>query len=986
MADSADPIIISPTLTYAGQAAAFNEDSNGLELKLTHVTFGTGHYDPTGNELGLLHPVGNPVPIAGGSRPTPTQIRMVVSWNENVGAVAIGEIGWWADDVLVYVWSKDDGTIASYKTDGAAYVLFNDLALAQVPAGSINIVVSPDESAALAALGAHEGDPDAHPQYVLSGEMPDAQKYLWCNVGGVVNALELQSHADTVVDTYVVGQVFRFKCALANTDAMTVRVNGMPSMAITKSGSQPLTSGDLVKGAIYDIIFDGINFQIAGGVGGAGSGAFFTTFEATSSAGQVTFPATYAPGSEMVFVGGYKLAKDAYTATDGANVTLKAAPAVGTKVIVLGFSRFAVADTLTKAEVAAIQAALQSKIATVADGGVSLDGPDVVYAGTTNTYTITDYDKFSVLTVTADVGTVSRSGATITLVVPSGTTAKQINMSIRRGNAELPRAIVIGVGASGVSQPTITSPANNATGTSLTPTIIASAFAPYPAGADTQAIAEWQFATDAAFTNVVYSYSGASNLTQITVPADKLASNTKYYVRVRYKGTTLAAYSDWSATVNFTTTAQYVVTPSIVSPVNNATGIKESPLVTCSAFTTYPANINAHVSTSWRIRLNGVVVYELLRSTSNLLSLTVPKGILQVSKTYTLEVAQHGGTMDSAFSAPCTFTTLAKFEYGVYVAAVGTAAPFVRLFGGDVDALKPLTDIDIQPANVNYCISFSPNGKYLAMTTNQSPYMSLYKRDGDALRKLPNPAVMPTGYCTRIVWTPDSKKVSFVGNSYTNTIGCFYSISDADEFTVISGNTPTREGVGAFSPDGAFFIGCSQSSNNPVLYSYINGVFTDLGLSYPTSWPIGGGIFSPDGMYLVLWTAAVSSQNAREILIYKKSGSTYVKILENGDSSYVIYDCAFSQDGKWFASCDYSAPYIHVYSIVNDVFTQQTVPAPAGAGIAFTVDFSYDSKYMYLSSGAILSVYKYNGTSWVLIDSSIQGNRATTTYPRPLGK
>lgn len=984
MADSSDPIIISPTLTYAGQQAAFNQANNGLELRLTHVTFGTGHYDPTGNEQGLLHPVGSSVAIAGGSRPTPTQIRMVVSWNENVGAVAIGEIGWWADNVLVYVWSKADGTIASYKTDGAAYVLFNDLTLSQVPASSINIVISADESAALAALGAHEGDPDPHPQYALNSEMPDAQSYLWCEVGGVVNALELQSRAGTKVDTYNVGQVFRFKCTLANTDAMTVRVNGLPSMAIKKSGTLPLASGDLVKGAVYDLIFDGINFQIAGGVGGAGSGTFYATFEATAAAGQLNYPATYAPGGEMVFVAGGKLSKDAYTATDGANITLKTAPATGAKVIILAFTRFAVADTYTKAEVNASMSALQDKIAVATDGGVSLDGPDVVYAGTTNNYTITDYDKFSVLTVTADIGTVTRSGAAITLVVAAGVTAKQIKLTIKRGNTDSPRVVTIGVGASGISQPSITSPATNATGVSLAPTIIASAFTPYPAGADTQALTDWQIATDAAFTNVIWSTSGATNLTQVTVPAGKLVANTKYYVRVRYKGATLAAYSDWSPTIIFTTTAQYVVTPSIISPAANATGIKESPVATCSAFTTFPANINAHVSTSWRIRLAGVVVYELLKSTSNLRSLTVPKGILQVSKTYTIEVAQHGGTLDSSFSTPVSFTTLAKFEMGVYVATVCQAAPFLRLFGSDVDTLKSLTDIDTQPTKAHYIISFSPNGKYLAVSTNTAPWIVIYKRDGDALRKLPDPAVMPTVYCNRIAWTPDSKKVAFVSNTYTNSGGVYYAVSDTDVFTIINASLPTTYGVATWSPDGTFFLG--NSGTWPRLYSVANEVYTDLNLLYPDSWQLGGGVFSADGKFLALFTASNSSQSAREVLIYKKSGATYVKMLEIGDSSYVVYDCAFSQDGKWFASCDYNAPYIHVYSVVGDVFTQLTIPAPAGAGIAFNVDFSYDSQYMYLSSGAILSVYKYNGTSWILIDSSITGGRAHTTYPRPLGK
>lgn len=923
MADSADPIIITPTLTRAGQEAAFNAKNTGLDLDLTHVTFGTAHYDPSGAELGLRAPVGNAVAIAGGSKSTPTQIRMVTAWNENVGPVAIGEIGWWAGNVLVYVWSKADGTIASYKTDGAAYVLFNDLSLAQVPGDSINIVVSADESAALAALLLHENDADPHAQYVLQANMPNAQRLLLCNVGGLVNALELTTAPGTKVTSYALGLAMRFKCEIANTGPVTVRVNDMPDMAITKAGAQPLASGDMVKGAIYDIIYDGVNFQIQGGVGGSGSGGFYARYATTSVSGQTTFPAKYTPGAEVVFVGGAYQPPSTYTATDGANVTLGSALATGTKVVVLAFNAFSVADTYSRAESDAQRKALTEQIEASSETGVSLDGADVVYPGTNNNYTITDYDKFSVLEVSSDVGTVTRSGATITLAIPSGATAKVANLSVKRGAGKA-RKVVIGIGASGISQPTITGPANNSTGVQLAPTIIASNFAPYPAGADTQALAEWQVATDAAFTNIVWSSSSGVNLSQVTLPDNKLATATKYYVRVRYKGNTLAAYSDWSPVVAFTTTNQYIVQPSIISPAANATGVKATPLITCSAFATFPANVNAHVSTSWRIKLNGVVVYEKLKSTSDLLSLRVPKGIFAVSKVYTVEVCHHGGTLpDSAWSAAVAFTTANYFEYGEY-AYVGFAtetATFMAAYGVDIDALVQIAfpNDQITTIAVVNAAQFSPDGQYLALGVSAyyqsgTAKLIILKRVEDTWSIVHNETSYesPTGFG----WSADSSILAVAW--LDSSSGFFYKKRTGDTFTNV--NLP-NVGAGykydmAISPDQLYIAGAIQSSSNPVVLYKKNSSGAYVIDKYLNVGNFAVDVcFSPDGKYLAI--AGIGFMK-----VYKVSDLALANPVPVFSGAYSSRSLAFTADSKFLIA---AADITRLYKISDSgVFTEST--------------------------------------------------------------
>jgi hypothetical protein len=267
----ANPVIINPTLTQAGQAAAFNANNNGLELKITHVSFGTAHYDPVGTEVALVAPVGNKVTVAGASRPTPFQIRMISSWRENVGQVAIGEIAFWAENVLVFVWSKADGTVASYKTDGVSYVLFNDLAFTSVPANSISFVVDPDESVALAALAAHEGAFNAHPQYALRAKFPDYQGHLWGDVSGSANAIALTLPAIVDLTQYIKGNRFSFKAALTNTGDTTINVNGVGAVQVLKTGGVALTAGSIVAGGVYDVYHDGAKFQLTAGAGFASS-------------------------------------------------------------------------------------------------------------------------------------------------------------------------------------------------------------------------------------------------------------------------------------------------------------------------------------------------------------------------------------------------------------------------------------------------------------------------------------------------------------------------------------------------------------------------------------------------------------------------------------------------------------------------------------------------------------------------------------------
>jgi microcystin-dependent protein len=374
----ADPLIINPKLTNAGQQAALAASNQGVSLNLTHISFGQGKYDPIGTEVALKTPVSAKVTLAGGTRPNPRQLRMLSAWRENIGGEKpITEIGFWSNNILVFIWSTAAGQSAFTKTDGVTAVHFVDLALSSVPSVNIAISVDPAESVALAALAAHEGASNAHPDYVKHSLFPDAQSDLFAEVvGGSANAIQLTMPDEVVLDAYRKGQVFRFVAAYTNTTTVTVNINGLGAKPVVKAGGNALTPSDIKVDSVYDMVYDGTRFQLNGGVGG---GQFYIEYPNTAAAAkQTNYVGTYSPGSVMVFVGtltgGQKLPQSSFTATDGQNVTLTTAAAaniaVGTLVTIVALSTFAVADTYTKGEymaMVATQAQARDLASTIVD-------------------------------------------------------------------------------------------------------------------------------------------------------------------------------------------------------------------------------------------------------------------------------------------------------------------------------------------------------------------------------------------------------------------------------------------------------------------------------------------------------------------------------------------------------------------------------------------------------------------------------------------
>ena len=208
---------------------------------------------------------------------------------------------------------------------------------------------------------------------------------------------------------------------------------------------------------------------------------------------------------------------------------------------------------------------------------------------------------------------------------------------------------------------------------------------------DTHDMSDWEILDSNGISAIWQSLNDTTNKTQIRVPATKLVVGTAYKARVRYHGTKYG----WSqyTTVDFSTVAAFnVVNTPTITVEGSPDKVKEHPLLTGSAF----GGINVtHKSTDWQVlkASDSSVVWESLNNTSNLLSIEVPKGNLQVSTGYIFRVRYNSNEGVSSDWGSATFTTVASFiQYG-YIGVPGTST-----FGVGLATREQYESVQLQPA------------------------------------------------------------------------------------------------------------------------------------------------------------------------------------------------------------------------------------------------------------------------------------------------
>lgn len=262
------PNVFSPKITADGLALA----GAGI-VTITDVAFGTGSFTPDGTETALVAEVARVA--ASGSNITDTQVRILAVWDSDVGLVNVNEVGFFAGSTLFAVWSSEDldDIPIAVKTDGSPFAFFYDLGVGALPPGSVTVLADTGQSQMLAAFAAHANEQNAHPQYLRRDAIANCSDGIWCGTaGGTANALTLSLPAlpvTQIVPAYKAGIRFTFKAGAANTGTVTVNVGGLGVKNVTKDGGVPLSPTDIKADGIYEIVYDGAQFQISGSAGGS---------------------------------------------------------------------------------------------------------------------------------------------------------------------------------------------------------------------------------------------------------------------------------------------------------------------------------------------------------------------------------------------------------------------------------------------------------------------------------------------------------------------------------------------------------------------------------------------------------------------------------------------------------------------------------------------------------------------------------------------
>lgn len=173
----------------------------------------------------------------------------------------------------------------------------------------------------------------------------------------------------------------------------------------------------------------------------------------------------------------------------------------------------------------------------------ALTGPKTISVNTTNTYKISGYSTFDTYTLSASQGTISRTTDTITYIAPS----TPGNYTITLNN--IPYVIDVVATGTYISTPSIVTPTPGTTNLPDVVNFTSSVFT-VNGGSGTHLSSDWQVAIDSSFTNLVSNISNSTTY-KTSYPIDHLAADTIYYVRVRYRTSSLV--SNWSQYIHIVT-------------------------------------------------------------------------------------------------------------------------------------------------------------------------------------------------------------------------------------------------------------------------------------------------------------------------------------------------------------------------------------------------------------------------------------------------
>ena len=425
--------------------------------------------------------------------------------------------------------------------------------------------------------------------------------------------------------------------------------------------------------------------------------------------------------------------------------------------------------------------------------------------------------------------------------------------------------------------------------------------------------------------------------------------------------------------------AQSIAKPSILSPASGSVDVPLGPLLTASAFMTYPDGADTHLNTDWRIRtMAGAVVWQSLANPTNKTNIQVPDNTLPLNTQLQADVRYRGDTLPvSAWSDAVTFTTTNQSILTPTITAPlngATGIGATPAFTSTAFATNPLgadthASSDWQLKNslgeviwssvantVNKTSITLPSG-VLAVS---SQYTMEVRYNGNVLQ--PSQWSPVVSFTTAAQFSYE-KYLAATGSS----LGFIYG-QDVDTFTYLRS---VQQGANkcAFSPDGVFYAVALAASPYIAIYKRTGDNFAQI--ASPATLPTGLAwdvAFSADGSYL-----AVAHSSAPYVSVYLKSGDSWVK-LENlsGSVPGVARGVSFSPDGRHLAVAHTSSPYFSIYKRNNNIFTKLANPASLPTGDSWCISFSSDGVYLAVGGNTFprLVVYKRSEDTFTKISTS----------------
>ena len=434
--------------------------------------------------------------------------------------------------------------------------------------------------------------------------------------------------------------------------------------------------------------------------------------------------------------------------------------------------------------------------------------------------------------------------------------------------------------------------------------------------------------------------------------------------------------------------AQSIAKPSMLSPASESVDVPLGPLLTASAFMTYPDGADTHLNTDWRIRtMAGAVVWQSLANAVNKTNIQVPDNTLPLNTQLQADVRYRGATLPvSAWSDAVTFTTTNQSistptitaplngATGIGATPTFTATAFAtNPLGADTHAssdwqLKNSLGVVIWSSVadvVNKTSITLPTG-VLAVS---SQYTMEVRYNGNVLQ--PSQWSPVVSFTTAAAF--EFGKYLLMSGGNTHIFG-----QDIDTFVPIvslsAGTSPTRC---AFAPDGAHFaIGQGAS---PFIALYLRTGDTTARLAPPAVLPpsiVWALCYSPDSTKLI-----VCHNTAPYLSLYTRSGNTYTYVSSPSLSvAGVPSRACFSPDGANLYVSHAKSPYLSFFSVSGNTFTRQSNPAALPPGDATSVACSPDGVHVGVVSSvgaSKLSFYKRSGNALVRLP--------TNSYTSPTG-